>query len=88
MIFIITQLLLEHHQRKYSFVKFENKKTYYGGTIPVVNTISEISKNVTFASLIKSKSMYKILKKNINKIVKTKLFYEKNFKNIKIVLLI
>ena len=63
-------------------VKFENKKTYYGGTIPVVNTISEISKNVTFASLIKSKSMYKILKKNINKSVKTKLFYEKNFKEI------
>ena len=63
-------------------VKFENKKTYYGGTIPVVNTISEISKDVTFASLIKSKSMSTILRKNINKNVKIKFFYEKNFKEI------
>ena len=44
-------------------VKFENKKIYFGGTIPVVNTIAEISRNVTFASLIKSKSIHKILKK-------------------------
>jgi rfaE bifunctional protein nucleotidyltransferase chain/domain len=63
-------------------VKFENKKKYFGGTIPVVNTISEISKNVTFASLMKSKSIHKILKRNINQNVKTKFFYEKNFKDI------
>ena len=48
----------------------------------MVNTISEISKNVTFVSLIKSKSMSKILRKNINKNIKIKFFYEKNFKEI------
>ena len=70
-------------------VKFENKKIYFGGTIPVVNTIAEISRNVTFASLIKSKSIHKILKKNINQAIKTKFFYEKNYKDIfKTVLLI
>lgn len=63
-------------------VKFENKKIYFGGTIPVANTIAEISRNVTFASLIKSKSIHKILKKNINQAIKTKFFYEKNYKDI------
>ena len=78
LMYIIILLSLEHLPKKIYFsVKFENKKIYFGGTIPVVNTIAEISRNVTFASLIKSKSIHKILKKNINQAIKTKFFFMK-----------
>ena len=60
-------------------VKFENKKIYFGGTIPVVNTIAEISRNMTLHRLLKT-NQYKILK-NINHNQK-KFFYEKKYKDI------
>ena len=50
--------------------------------MPVVKTISQINKNVTFVSLFKKKNIQHLIKKNIGKSAKCHLFYEKNFKEI------
>ena len=63
-------------------VKYENKKTFIGGTVPVVKTISELNKNVTFVSLFKKKNIQHLIKKNLGKSAKCHLFYERNFKEI------
>ena len=63
-------------------VKYENKKTFIGGTVPVVKTISQLNKNVTFVSLFKKKNIQHLIKKNLGKSAKCHLFYEKNFKEI------
>ena len=63
-------------------VKYEGKKTFIGGTVPVVKTILELNKNITFVSLYKKKNIRNLIKKNLGKNVKCHLFYEKKFKEI------
>jgi bifunctional ADP-heptose synthase (sugar kinase/adenylyltransferase) len=63
-------------------VKYESKKTFVGGTVPVVNTISQLNNKITFVSLFNDKNDKNLIKKNIKNKVKVNLFYEKNFKEI------
>ena len=63
-------------------VKYEKKQTFLGGTVPVVNTISEISNDVTFVSLFKNKNIKKKVSNSLNKNIKLKLINEKKYKDI------
>jgi rfaE bifunctional protein nucleotidyltransferase chain/domain len=60
-------------------VHYKEKKSYLGGTVPVVKNISEICENITFVSLFNKKETKDRLKKELSKKVNLKLFYAKDF---------
>ena len=64
-------------------VNYLRKDVYLGGTVPVVQNISEINQNITFISLYNDKKIKNKIIKKLNKKIKTKFFYDQSFKEIK-----
>ena len=64
-------------------VNYLKKEQYLGGSLPVALNISDISKNVTFATFYKDSAVIKKIKQKVEKKIKCKFFLEKNFKEIK-----
>ena len=56
-----------------------NSESFLGGTVPVVNNISQMNNNVTFVSVYKEKRIVNQLKSKINKSVRLKVFKNSNF---------
>ncbi len=63
-------------------VKYENKKSYLGGTVPVVKNISQLNNNLTFVSIFNEKILKNKVSKYLGSNVKLKFFHQKNFKEI------
>jgi rfaE bifunctional protein nucleotidyltransferase chain/domain len=64
-------------------VNYLKKEEYIGGALPVALNVSEISKNVTFATFYKDSAIIKEIEKKDNKKIKYKFFLEKNYQEIK-----
>lgn len=60
-------------------VHYKKMKSFLGGTVPVVKNISEVCDNITFVSLFNKKNIKNRLKKELNKKVDLKIFYQKDF---------
>ncbi len=60
-------------------VHYKKMKSFLGGTVPVVKNISEVCDNITFVSLFNKKDIKNRLKKELNKKVDLKIFYQKDF---------
>jgi len=60
-------------------VHYKKVKSFLGGAVPVVKNISEVCDNITFVSLFNKKDIKNKLKKELNKKVDLKLFYQKDF---------
>jgi rfaE bifunctional protein nucleotidyltransferase chain/domain len=63
-------------------VNYLKKDEYLGGTVPVVQNLSELNKNITFISLYNNNIIKKKIEKSLKNKVKVKLFYESSFKEI------
>ena len=57
-------------------VHYQKMDSFIGGTVPVVKSISEVCDNLTFVSLFNKFQLKNRLKKNLNKKINLKLFYE------------
>ena len=60
-------------------VHYQKMDSFIGGTVPVVKSISEVCDNLTFVSLYNNFKLKNRLKKNLNKKINLKLFYEKDY---------
>jgi rfaE bifunctional protein nucleotidyltransferase chain/domain len=60
-------------------VHYKKMQSFLGGTVPVVKNISEVCDNITFVSLFNKKDIKNRLKKELNKKVDLKIFYQKDF---------
>ena len=56
-----------------------SSESFFGGAIPVVNNVSQMSNNVTFISVFNNKKIKSTIKKKLNKKIKLKLFRNSNF---------
>jgi rfaE bifunctional protein nucleotidyltransferase chain/domain len=63
-------------------VNYLRKDQYLGGTIPIVQNLSELNKNVTFISLYNDNKIKRKIERNLKKKVKTKFFYDSSFKEV------
>ena len=63
-------------------VNYLKKDEYLGGTVPVVQNLSELNKNITFISLYNNNKIKKKIERNLKNKVKTKFFYDPSFKEI------
>ena len=64
-------------------VNYLKKVEFYGGSLPILNNISELYNDVTFLSFYKDEKFARKIKKNFSNKAKINLIYENQFKEIK-----
>jgi rfaE bifunctional protein nucleotidyltransferase chain/domain len=60
-------------------VNYQNTDTYLGGTVPVVKNLMQLCDNLTFVSLFNNLNIKNRIKKELNKKVNLKIFYQKDY---------